>query len=226
MSDEGSVCKMHFRFERKRWKGPNAMSERLSDTALVLLETQNEFMHPGGKFHDGILAVARKNGCFSNLAELAKRARERILLVYVPISFAPGHPELAGRSGILGHVKTAGAFVEGGFGARFFQEIEPEACDFVLPNRRGISPFHETDLDKALRERGVRRLAICGFLTNVCVESAVRSAYDFGYEVIVVRDATACLSLEEQTFCETRILPNFARVVSTSEFLAEIQQRK
>ena len=202
------------------------MSERLSDTALLLLETQNEFMHPGGKFHDGVLAVARANGCFGNLAELARRARERILLVYAPISFAPGHPELAGRTGILANVRTTGAFVEGGFGARFFHEMEPEPCDVVIRNRRGICPFHQTELDGLLRDRGVRRLAICGFLTNVCVESSVRTAYDFGYEVTVVRDATACLSLEEQAFCETRILPNFARVAATSEFLAEIQQTR
>jgi len=199
------------------------MIECLSGTALLLVETQNEFMHPGGKFHEGILAVARQNGCLSNLAELARRSRGHIPLVYAPISFSPGYPELVGRLGVLERVKSAGAFLEGAFGARFFSEMEPQPCDLVLRDRKGISPFHQTDLDRLLRERGIGKLAIGGFMTNLCVESAVRSAYDFGYEVIVVRDATACLSLEEQTFCETRILLHFARVTSTNDFLAEIQ---
>jgi len=199
------------------------MTGRLTETALLLVETQNEFMHPGGIFHEGILPVARQNGCFANLVELARRARERILLVYAPISFSPDHSELTGRMGIFARVKTTGAFKRGGFGVRFFSEMEPQSSDLVLGDRRGISPFHRTDLDRLLRERGVQRLAIAGFLTNICVESTVRSAYDHGYEVIVVNDATACLSLEEQTFCETRILPNFARVVSTNDFLTEIR---
>jgi len=199
------------------------MAQPSTETALLLIETQNEFMHPGGKFHDAILAVARRNGCFANLVELARRARGHILLVYVPISFRPGHPELAGRTGILATVKKLGAFVEGGFGVRFFSELEPQPCDLVLREREGICPFHNSKLDQLLRERGVRRLGIAGFLTNVCVESTVRAAYDFNYEITVIRDATACQSMEEQTFCETRILPHFARVMGANDFLAEIQ---
>ena len=197
----------------------------MPDTALLLIETQNEFMHPGGKFHDGIQEVARRNGCFTNLVELARRARGRAPLVYVPIAFQAGHPELAGRTGVLANVRKVKAFVEESFGARFFADLEPQPGDLVIRGRKAISPFHGTDLDRLLREQGVRRLAIAGFLTNVCVETTVRAAYDYNYEVTVVADATACLSMEEQRFCETRILPYFARVVTTSEFLDEIQQR-
>jgi len=198
------------------------MNEMLSDTALLLVESLNEFMHPAGLFYEGILAVARKNGCLTNLPELARRARGHILVVYAPIGFTPGHPELKDRTGVLARVKARNALVRGSFGARFFGEMEPEPSDIVLTDRRGISAFHGSDLDRLLRERAVRRIAVGGFLTNVCVESSVRSAYDFGYEVTVIRDATACLSNEEQVFCETRILPNFARVIGAGEFLAEI----
>jgi len=198
------------------------MAEQLSETALLLVETQNEFMHPGGMFHEGILAVARQNGCLTNLVELARRARGRVLLVYAPIEFSPGHSELADRCGILAGVKATGALARGSFGARFFSELEPEPSDLIVSDRRGISAFHQTDLDRLLRQRGVRRLAVGGFLTNVCVESTVRSAYDYGYDIIVIRDATACNSVEEQLFCETKILPYFARLASANEFLMEI----
>jgi nicotinamidase-related amidase len=200
------------------------MDVRLSSTALLFVETQNEFMHPAGAFHEPILPVTRRNGCFGNLLELARRARGQILLAYAPISFAPGHPELAGRCGILAGVKSSGALERGGFGVRIFSDMQPEPCDLVLETRPGISAFHENGLDATLRERGVRRLAVAGFLTNICVESTVRSAYDYGYEVLVVHDATACNSVEEQTFCETRILPNFAQVISTRDFLTEVGQ--
>jgi nicotinamidase-related amidase len=200
------------------------MDVRLSSTALLFVETQNEFMHPAGVFHEPILPVARRNGCFGNLVELARRARGQILLAYAPISFAPGHPELAGRCGVLVGVKTRGALERGSFGARIFSDMQPEPSDLAVEARPGISAFHESGLDARLRERGVRRLAVAGFLTNVCVESTVRSAYDYGYEVLVVHDATACNSIEEQTFCETRILPYFADVISTRDFLTEVGQ--
>lgn len=198
------------------------MNATMSHTALLLVETQNEFMHPGGAFHEGIAAVAQKNGCMGNIAELARRCRGKILLVYAPIAFSPDYSEIADRGGILANVRQMRALVRGQFGARFFSEVEPQASDVVLEDRRGISAFHGTDLDRLLRQQGVNRLAVCGFLTNVCVESTVRSAYDHGYEVIVVKDATACNSIEEQAFCEARILPNFARVLTTEEFLTEI----
>jgi len=200
------------------------MAPRLSETALLFVETQNEFMHPAGVFFDGIQPVARSNGCLSNLVELARRARGKILLVYAPISFSPDYAELEGRKGILAQVKALKAFAEGGFGARFFEEMQPEPGDLVIGGRRGISAFHRSDLDEILRRRGIRRLAVSGFLTNLCVESTVRSAYDFGYDVVVIKDATAANSLEEQEFCETRILPNFADLLTTAEFLEQVAE--
>jgi nicotinamidase-related amidase len=191
-------------------------------TAIVLLETINEFMHPGGAFHAGIQAVARRNGCLTNLVELARRARGRVPLVYAPIHFQPGHADIKDREGILAKVCERRALLRDSFGARFFPEIEPQSGDLVLDGQRGISAFHGTDLDRLLRERGIRHVAVGGFLTNVCVESTVRSAYDFGYRVTVVSDATACNSPEEQAFAETRILPYFARVLTTENFLAEL----
>ncbi len=194
-------------------------------TALLLIETQNEFMHPGGAFHGGIRAVAQSNGCFANLVELARRCRGSIPLVYAPIYFNPGHDELAGRCGILSGVREAGALVRGGFGARFFDALQPEPSDLILQDRHGINAFHQSGLHELLQQNGIRRLAVCGFLTNVCVETSVRAAYDYGYEITVIRDATACNSIEEQQFCEDRILPYFAQVAGTEEFLSRIREQ-
>jgi nicotinamidase-related amidase len=192
------------------------------ETALLLVETLNEFMHPGGAFHEKILEVARQNGCIANLVELPRRLRGRLTIAYAPIGFSSAHPELKGRCGVLAGVVEANALVRDSFGAHFFSELAPEPTDLVLDDRRGISAFHGSNLDALLRGRGIRRIAIGGFLTNVCVESTVRSAYDHGYEIVFLRDATACFSMEEQTFCETRIMPYFARVMTTDEFIDDV----
>jgi len=198
------------------------MAQKAPDTALLLIETLNEFMHPGGAFHAGIQAVARRNGCLANLVELARRARGRLPLIYAPIAFEPTYADIASREGILTGVVQRRALARGSFGARFFQEMAPQPDDLVIEDKRGISVFHGTSLDRLLRARGIRRVALAGFLTNVCVESSARSAYDFGYHVTVIADATAANSVEEQHFAETRTLPYFARVVSTEAFLAAL----
>lgn len=45
--------------------------------------------------------------------------------------------------------------------------------------------------DFILRQRGVRTVALCGFLTNCCVESTMRAAYERGYEVVTLKDCCA-----------------------------------
>jgi len=53
------------------------------------------------------------------------------------------------------------------------------------------SCFFDTPLDTELRMRGVRRLLICGFTTNFCVDTTIREAYARDYDIIVPADAVA-----------------------------------
>ena len=47
---------------------------------------------------------------------------------------------------------------------------------------------------KILQDHGIQNVAAAGFLSNVCVEATARSAYDRGYSVCVIKDATAATS--------------------------------
>lgn len=42
-----------------------------------------------------------------------------------------------------------------------------------------------------LRKRGITKVILCGMLANICVESHLRDLLEQGFEVAVVRDATA-----------------------------------
>ena len=56
--------------------------------------------------------------------------------------------------------------------------------------------FFRTDLDLILRTNGRRSLIFCGVATNVCVESAVRSAFVRDYYVVLLEDCTAARTPE------------------------------
>jgi nicotinamidase-related amidase len=59
--------------------------------------------------------------------------------------------------------------------------------------------FHQTDLDAALKRLGVRRLVICGFQSEFCVDTTTRRALALGYEVLLVDDGHSTLDNEVLT---------------------------
>ena len=65
-------------------------------------------------------------------------------------------------------------------------------------------------------------LAIAGFLTNCCVESTMRSAYERGFRVVTLTDCTATLSPEEQSAAVTKNFPMFSRPMDHARFLGEL----
>jgi len=86
-----------------------------------------------------------------------------------------------------------------------------------------------TDLLLYLRENGVERLVVCGMMTHMCVEAAVRAAHDLGFECVLVSDACATRDLkygdetvsagDVHTSTLGTIDRSYATVVDTQTFL-------
>jgi nicotinamidase-related amidase len=94
-------------------------------------------------------------------------------------------------------VVDGNAFVKGTWGAAIVDDLQPEESDIVIEGKRGLDTFASTNLDFILRSKGIETVIIGGFLTNCCVESTMRSAYENGYRVITLTDCTAATSAEE-----------------------------
>ena len=56
--------------------------------------------------------------------------------------------------------------------------------------------FLETELDPYLKDKCIRKLIVCGMMTHMCVDTTVRAAMDYGYEIDLVADACATMDLE------------------------------
>lgn len=76
--------------------------------------------------------------------------------------------------------------------------------------------FTGTDLDLQLRRRGVKTIVLGGIATNFGVESTARSAWELGYDIVLVEDACTSTGAELHQMAIDKIFPRISRVVSAA----------
>ena len=197
-------------------------------TALVLIEFQNDFTSEGGTLHGAVKGVMDSTHMLANTVETVKRARDLgASIVFMPISFTDDYHELAPNPyGILKGVVDSKSFRKGTWGAEIVDVLKPQPEDIIVEGKRGLCGFASTNLDFILRSRGIQTVALGGFLTNVCVESTMRTAYEKGYDVITLKDCTAATSEEEQRMAVEKNYPMFSRPLNHDEFIEELGGKK
>jgi ureidoacrylate peracid hydrolase len=197
-------------------------------TALVLIEYQNDFTSPGGTLHDAVAGVMETSGMLANTERTVRRARELgATIAFVPISFTQDYHELTSQPyGILKGVVDSKSFQQGSWGAAIVDVLAPHPADIIVEGKRGRDAFASTNLDFILRSRGITTVALAGFLTNCCVESTMRTAYEKGYDVITLTDCTATLSEDEQRFAVEKNFPMFSRPATHEQFLSDLAGEK
>jgi nicotinamidase-related amidase len=121
---------------------------------------------------------------------------------YFSGSSALVEPEAAAENAasLLGHFRKEGGQVvhirhEASSGGDIHRLVAPEAGEKVI-TKKSVNAFKETDLLEFLREKGVDKLVVCGMMTHMCLEAAVRAAADLGFQVTVIADACATRDLQ------------------------------
>lgn len=193
-------------------------------TAVVLIEYQNDFTSEGGTLHAAVKPVMERSDMLANTIETVRAARDAgATIVHAPITFTEDYHELSPEPyGILKGVVDSKSFRKGSWGAEIIDVLRPRPGDIVVEGKRGLCGFASTNLDFILRSRGITDIALGGFLTNCCVESTMRTAYEKGYRVVTLKDCTATLSEEEQRLAVEKNYPMFSRPLDHEEFLAEL----
>lgn len=193
-------------------------------TALLLIEFQNEFASEGGALHKAVAEVMRAAQTLSHTRVVVEAMRAKGgTVMHAPIMFKPGYKEITARPyGILKGVVEGSAFVKGTWGADFAPGFEPASDDIVVEGKRGLDTFASTNLDFILRSKGITTLALTGYLTNCCVESTMRSAYERGFDVITLTDCMAATSVGEHENAIKYDFPMFSRPLKSADFVAQL----
>jgi nicotinamidase-related amidase len=66
-------------------------------------------------------------------------------------------------------------------------------------DKQGPDAFHNTDLEKVLKERGINQLVIAGMQSEMCIETSVRRAVKLGYEVTLVANGHSTFDFEDMS---------------------------
>lgn len=87
--------------------------------------------------------------------------------------------------------------------------------------KTGYSGFTGSPLERVLRNKGIRELAVCGVATDACVESTFRAAVDLGFDCALIEDACASVT-EEDHVIGVKAMRLFGRISTARELAAEI----
>jgi ureidoacrylate peracid hydrolase len=195
-------------------------------TALLVVDPYNDFISEGGKIWPRIKAVAEANNCVPHMLEILGAARKAKLRIFYAMHhrYRPGDYEtwryIAPIQRAAWQHKT---FEYGTWGGELRAEFAPAPGEIVAHEHWCSSGFANTDLDLQLKKHGIHQLIVIGLIAHTCIEATVRYAAELGYEVTVVKDATADYSDEMMHAALDVNLPNYAHaIVGTTEMVASI----
>lgn len=178
-------------------------------TALVVTDPQNDFLSPEGVTWGVVGDSVTENNTVENIESLFKAAKENNLQVFIsPHYYYPTDKGWAfeGPLELLMHninmFDRKGALTLDGFensGPDFLQQYKKYINDgkTVVTSPHKVYGPEANDLVLQLRKRKIDKVLLAGMSANLCVESHLRELLEQGFEVAVVKDATAGARLPE-----------------------------
>lgn len=210
-----------------------------ADTAVVFIDPQNEVLSENGLAWPLVHESLRENNTINNMDRIFKSAKAQGFEVFIsphyfyptdkgwkfngPLEADEAASGMFARRGVLNLQNFAGS------GADWLERFKPYIEDgktIVVAPHRVFGP-ETNDLVLQLRKRRIARVILGGMLANMCVESHLRELLEQGFEVAVVKDATAAPKHPEWGYGYTAALINYAflahAVWTTDEAVIAIQ---
>jgi nicotinamidase-related amidase len=174
--------------------------------ALVVIDLQKGIV--------GLPTVHPASEIIGRTAQLARAFRERglpVVLVNVT-GRAPGRTDAG-----------APKFSFPADWSELVPELQQHPDDHLVSKQRW-GAFIGTSLDDYLRQRGVTQVFVTGVATSAGVESTARSAYDYGYHVVLVVDAMTDRSEEAHRHSVEKVFPRLGESDTTDKVLKLLQE--
>ena len=192
------------------------------DTALLIVDLQNDFVHPDGAYARGGQGAPAIAALPARLAPLARALRAKggwvVSTQFTLVPGKGGEPIVSPHLLALRPFLRKGDFQPGAWGHQLVDELQP--ADLSV-EKVAYSAFYMTRLEWVLRKSGIRRLVVGGIVTNGGVASTVREAHVRDIDVTVLSDGCAAFSAEVHDTAIAALRP-VCRVATVAEAMAEL----
>ena len=179
------------------------MNINKTDTAIVVIDPQNDVLSETGVSWDLVGDSVKENKTVENIERIFKAAKQNGFEVFIsPHYYYPtdfGWKFVGNLEQMMLDVKEfsrAGPLSLNGFlgsGADWLERYKPfiEDGKTIVVNPHKVYGPQNNDLVLQLRKRNISKVILLGMLANLCVEAHLRELLEQGFEVLVVKDATA-----------------------------------
>ncbi len=190
-------------------------------TALLIVDLQNDFIHPDGAYARGGQGAAAIAALPARIKPLAEKMRAKgSLVISTQFTLVPargGEPLISPHLKQMRPFLKKGDFLPGGWGHAIVDELQP--VDIII-EKIAYSAFYMTRLEWVLRKTGIEHLVVCGIVTNGGVASTVRDAHVRDIGVTVLEDGCAAFSDEIHTTAIAALKP-VAQITTINAMLAQ-----
>lgn len=191
--------------------------------ALLINECQNAMLDPDFDGNVGLAQQAVERKITQRIGALAEACRAiGALVVYTTIVVREDGLGTTPSCLLLGSLVKGRNCVEGRKSAEIHPNLTPQARDFVSQRRHGLTPFHDTELESVLRQRGCQTIIVTGVSTNVGVTGTCLEVVNRGFTAVVPEDAVAGSSADIHEFQVKNIIRLLATVTTTDEVLTAL----
>lgn len=184
---------------------------------------QNGFVTKGGSYDLMGINVSR----YAEVVPTLKRLIDFCRKVKIPIFYSQAVREESGidlltRSHRIlpksreERIKRRPICIRGSWDAEIINELKPNTDDHVVIKRRD-SVFQDTEFEVWLQSLGIDAIIFSGIDTSICVESSLRDAFNHGYDIIMISDATASNNLGHYNSTLDNIRNYYGLVMSFEE---------
>ena len=180
--------------------------------ALLVIDVQNEYF-------SGALPIRYPQGSFNNILKAMEAAKKNNILV---IAIQHTDPN-----------RGSSAFVRGSLEWELHEEVRKAGFDYLIEKNMPGS-FTGTKLEEVLRENEIKKVAVCGYMTQMCCDTTARQASHLGFKVNFLSDSTGTLSIKNnageveaeelhKSILVTQAM-GFSEVVTTDEWVSSLKE--
>ncbi len=194
----------------------------MASTALLLLDLQNDFLHPKGAYGRAGQTGADIAALPARLKPLVDLFRQRDALIgatlFTLVTGKGDEPIISPHLKKLRPFLAKGDFVSGGWGQQLVDELAP--ADFTV-EKIAYSAFYMTRLEWMLRHHNIKTLYCAGIVTNGGVASTVRDAHVREFDCVVLEDGCAAFSQDVHCAAIEGLRP-VAKIKTIAEAMRDI----